>query len=349
MKKTIYILGIESSCDETAASILKVEAGNFEILSSVISSQVKVHAKFGGIVPEVAARLHIEKVLPIIESAVAKAGLEMEQVDYLAVCSGPGLVSSLMVGLETAKVLAHAFNKPLVRINHIEGHLLSISEKLKFPAIGLVVSGGHTQIILAKDYLKYELLGETRDDAAGEAFDKVSKILDLGYPGGPAISKIAETSNSSDLKLEIKLPRPMLDSKNYDMSFSGLKTAVLYKWQELKETLNKKDLEKSKVLVAKEFQQSVVDVLITKTLKAVKEYKAKTLVIGGGVSANKLLRSAFDKNIKETLPSVEFLVPELSMTGDNAAMIAQAAYYHIKKKDFADPLNLTADPNWQLV
>lgn len=349
MKKTTYILGIESSCDETAASILKVEGGDFEILSSVISSQVKVHAKFGGIVPEVAARLHIEKVLPIIESAIKEADLTMKQVDYLAVCSGPGLISSLMVGVETVKVLAHTFNKPLIKVNHIEGHLLSISDKLKFPAIGLVVSGGHTQIILAKDYLKYELLGETRDDAAGEAFDKVAKILDLGYPGGPAISKIAEIGNVSDLKLEIDLPRPMLDSKNYDMSFSGLKTAVLYKWQELKETLGKKDLEKSKVLIAREFQQAAIDVLITKTLKAAKEYKAKTVVLGGGVSANKLLRTEFEQTIKKTLPSVELLVPELAMTGDNAAMIAQAAYYHIKKKDFSDPLDLKSDPNWQLV
>lgn len=349
MKNEVYILGIESSCDETAAAVLKVKNGNFEVLSSVISSQVKIHAKYGGIVPEVAARLHIEKIIPIVEQSLQEANISSDHINYIGACSGPGLISSLMIGAETAKVLSYVWKKPLIKVNHIEGHLLSSPEKLKFPAVGLVVSGGHTQIILVKDYLKYELLGETRDDAAGEAFDKVAKILDLGYPGGPAISKEAEKASGIKLDVDVKLPRPMLDSKNFDMSFSGLKTAVLYKWGELKGKLSKRDLEKAKVLLADEFQKAVVEVLVTKTLNAAKANKGKTVVLGGGVSANKVLREEFASKIKNDLPNVNLIVPELKMTGDNAAMIAQAAYYHVKKKDFTDPLNLKSEPNWQLV
>ncbi|MBT5338326.1 tRNA (adenosine(37)-N6)-threonylcarbamoyltransferase complex transferase subunit TsaD [Candidatus Falkowbacteria bacterium] len=358
------ILAIETSCDETAASVVEVNRGNFNVLSNVVSSQEKVHAKYGGIVPEVAARLHVEKILPIVDLAIKKAKVTWPKIDYIAVTAGPGLISSLMVGVETAKTLAYAHNKPLVKVNHIEGHLLSIlgarkkeskkekkqhsrqlnkPNQLKFPAVGLVVSGGHTQIILVEDYLKYKLIGETRDDAAGEAFDKVAKILGLGYPGGPAISAMAEKGQGAKVKEQgIKLPRPMLDSPNFDMSFSGLKTAVLYAWRDLKDKSAN-----SRAEVAKEFQDAVVEVLVTKTLKAAKKYNAKMVILGGGVSANSALRETL--SYAATKQNLSLLIPELKLTGDNAVMIGMAAYYHIQNKDFVEPFNLRADPQWELV
>lgn len=355
------ILAIESSCDETAASVVEVKSGDFEVLSNTIASQVKIHAKYGGIIPEVAARLHVEKILPIIETALKEAKTNWEKINYIAVTGGPGLVSSLMIGVETAKTLSYVHNIPLVRVNHIEGHLLSFLDRSKkqeskktkkqvFPMVGLIVSGGHTQIILVEDYLKYKLVGETRDDAAGEAFDKVAKILGLGYPGGPAISAMAEKEQGLKVKGQrekIKLPRPMIDKGNFDMSFSGLKTAVRYLWEDLSKELNKKDLEKVKPLIAKEFQEAVIDVLVTKTLKAASKYKAKSVILGGGVSANKSLREALDVAAKNV--GIKLFVPDFKLTGDNAAMIGLAAYYHIKKKDFIDPFKFKADPQWELV
>lgn len=343
------ILGIESSCDETAASVVDFSRGKINILSSVISSQVKVHAQYGGVVPEVAARLHIEKILPIIDVALKESFSEMKDIDAIAVTSGPGLVSSLLIGVETAKTLALALNKPLIKVNHIEGHLVSSlaqGKKLKFPAIALIVSGGHTQIILVKDYLKYKLIGETKDDAAGEAFDKTAKILELGYPGGPAISKAALKATG---EFKVKLPRPMLSEKNFEMSFSGLKTAVLYSWKDLSSKIKSEQIESAKADMAKEFQQAVVDVLIGKTLKAAKKYKARTIILGGGVSANRELRAQLENKIKTELPGVKFYFPEMAMTGDNAAMIAIAGYFHAKKKDFVNPVKLKAEPNWELV
>lgn len=348
MKKTIKILGIESSCDETAAAILETNGSTRKLLANLVSSQVKVHARYGGVVPEVAARLHIEKIIPLVSSALEEAKCKAKAIDYIAVCAGPGLISSLMMGTETAKALALAWAKPLIKINHIEGHLLSAGTELNFPAIGLVVSGGHTQIILVKDYLKYKLLGETRDDAAGEAFDKVAKILDLGYPGGPAIGAAAERA-PENFAADIKLPRPMLDKTGFEMSFSGLKTSVLYKWEDLKKRLSSEDLDKAKRVMAKEFQKAVIEVLVGKTLSAAEQYKAKSIILGGGVSANKLLRSEMQQTVAEQLSGVKVLLPEVKMSGDNAAMIAQAAYYHIQKKDFIEPTKLKPDPSWQLV
>ncbi|KKQ80592.1 MAG: putative tRNA threonylcarbamoyladenosine biosynthesis protein Gcp [Parcubacteria group bacterium GW2011_GWC2_38_7] len=358
MKKQMTILAIESSCDETAAAVLVAPCSmihdpghSFSILSNCVSSQVQIHAKYGGVIPEVAARLHIEKILPMIQLALKQAKKKMSEIDYIAVTGGPGLMSSLMIGTETAKTLALVLNKPLIRINHIEGHLLSITEKLEFPAVGLVVSGGHTQIILVKDYLKYKLIGETRDDAAGEAFDKVAKILGLGYPGGPAIAIAAEKAESGQslAGVDIKLPRPMLDKAGFEMSFSGLKTSVLYKWNELVKRLAPKDLDKAKNLMAYEFQKAVVEVLVGKTVLAASEFKAKTIVLGGGVSANKFLRSEMLRVVAERLPNVKVLMPEIKMAGDNAAMIAQAAYFHVLKKDFFSPVKLKPDPGWELV
>jgi N6-L-threonylcarbamoyladenine synthase len=352
MPKTYQILAIETSCDETAAAVLQVAPKSNKLLSNIISSQEKIHAQFGGIVPEVAARLHIEKILPVIDLALQRANTTLEKIDYLAVCYGPGLVSSLMIGVETMKTLAFTLKKPLIKINHLEAHLLSAEleskQSIKFPCVGLIVSGGHTQIIYMPDYLKYKLIGETRDDAAGEAYDKCAKILGLGYPGGPAIDIAAGKAEASNSKFQIKLPRPMIN-KGFDMSFSGLKTAVLYAWQDMQKTLSKKELENAIPIIAKEFQQAAVEVLVSKTLRAAEKYKAKTVVLGGGVSASKELKQQMAAGIIKQFPKTQFLAPEVRHSGDNAAMIAQAAYYHIKKRNFTEPFSLRSDPNSQLV
>jgi N6-L-threonylcarbamoyladenine synthase len=351
------ILAIESSCDETSVSIVKASRGSFDILSNVISSQVKTHAKTGGIVPEVAARLHVKNILPVLDNALKLAKTKIQDIDSIAVCSGPGLVSSLMVGVETAKTLALVHNKPLIKVNHIEGHILAVLEKQKitFPAIALVVSGGHTQIIHVKQPGKYKLIGQTRDDAAGEAFDKSAKIMGLSYPGGPSISTEAEkvidprslpAGRHGAIHVP-QLPRPMLNSDNFDMSFSGLKTAVRYEWRDL--LAKGKISNKQRAAFAQEFQNAVVDVLVSKTLKAVEKYKVKTLVLGGGVSANKALKKGFETERKQHFPNLKFFVPEFQMTGDNAGMIGIAAYFHHQQKDFIHPTKLKADPNWELV
>ncbi len=347
----MIILGIESSCDETAASVVEVKRGRFSVLSNVISSQMKTHAKYGGVVPEVAARMHIRDILPVIDFALNKAKVKMLKVNYLAVCSGPGLISSLMAGVETAKTLAYAFNKKLIAVNHIEGHLLAgFDETIKpkeLPAIGLIVSGGHSQIILIKKTGQYELIGQTRDDAAGEAFDKVAKILKLGYPGGPAIFR--EADKLLDEEVTVELPRPMLNANSFDMSFSGLKTAVLYLWRDLQKEYRGKSLYIKKSEVAREFQNAVVDVLTLKTIKAMEKFQAKSVILGGGVSANLDLR----KNITDKLQAMNYQgklhLPAIELTGDNAVMIAKAAYYHARNKKFISPFKLKADPNWELV
>jgi N6-L-threonylcarbamoyladenine synthase len=348
----MIILGIETSCDETSVSVLKIERGCFNILSNIVYSQVKVHAQYGGVVPEVAARLHIKIILPLVQQALKEARLSWKKIDSIAVCSGPGLMSSLLVGVETAKTLAYVFKKPLIKINHLEGHIFSGQNKAfewKPPIIGFVVSGGHTHIYLIKDYLKYKLVGGTIDDAAGEAFDKVAKILGLGYPGGPAISNYVAKSKGSKLKKHqpIILPRPMIISNDLRMSFSGLKTAVLYAWRDCQLKFKGIELEKARLNLATDFQQAVMDVLVKKTLKAVEKYNAQTVVLGGGVSANFELRNQLGEAIAHN-SKIKFIIPELKMTGDNAAMIAKAAYYHAKKKDFISPFKLTADANWEL-
>lgn len=347
----MIILGIETSCDETAVAVVEIKKQKVRILSSLVSSQVKVHAKYGGVVPEVAARLHIEKMLPLLDMALKNADKSLRAIEAIAVCAGPGLISSLMIGVETAKTLAFILKKKLIRVNHIEGHILSCLSsqfgQVNFPAIALVVSGGHTQLIQVRNYLQYKLIGGTRDDAVGEAFDKVAKILNLGYPGGPAIARATAGCNSNYFKLNF--PRPMIDSKNFEMSFSGIKTAILYKWQELKRGLAKQDVDNAKKEIAKEFQQAVIDVLLYKTAKAIRKTGARTLILGGGVSANAELRGQLARMVAKEFPQVELLIPELAMTGDNAVMIAIAGYFHAQKKDFIGPFKLQADPNWELV
>ena len=287
------ILGIETSCDETAAAVVEETRHGVSVLSNVISSQIDIHKKYGGVVPEVAAREHVLNILPVVNEALLKANIKNgeapKKINAIAVTIGPGLITSLIVGIETAKVLSYAWNVPVVGINHIEGHIYANfigdakktrkqkNKKTIFPTLILTVSGGHTMLVLMRGHGKYETIGETRDDAAGEAFDKAAAMMKIGYPGGPAISAYAEQKGKSPQPpLSRGLPRPMINSKNYDFSFSGLKTALLY---ELKKDENYK---KRIPEYCHEFQQAVVDVLIHKTIKAAKDYKVKTVMLSGG-------------------------------------------------------------------
>lgn len=323
----MIILGIESSCDETSAAVLEVDppshkvtagqSGKPKLLSFKVSSSVKEHAKYGGIIPEIAARKQIEYSIPVIEDALRDSG--KKEVDAIAVTVGPGLATALQVGIDTAKSLAYAWQKPLIPVNHIEGHLLSPlldHNDMKFPAVALIVSGGHTELILMKKYGEYELLGRTRDDAAGEAFDKVAKLLDLGYPGGPVIGTRSKEGN----KEAFDFPRGMMHSDNYDFSFSGLKTAVLYESKKHSEITPELQAD-----IAASFQQSVVDVLVHKTIKAAEEHGAQAVLLGGGVSANQVLRETLAQRCEKHGMSCH--LSPLSYSGDNAAMIALAGYY----------------------
>ena len=339
------ILALETSCDETAAAVLEIKNGQFNLLSNVVSSQVKIHAKFGGIVPEVAARKQMEAVIPVLSQALKQANFNHQEtdsnflkfIDYVAVTQGPGLITSLTVGVEVAKTLAYVFNKPLIFVNHLAGHVYSsllssekqliISERaIKYPALALVVSGGHTMLFLMKKNYQFEVVGQTLDDAVGEAFDKVAQLLNLGYPGGPVISRLAELGNSK----KFNLPRPMLTQDNFNFSFAGLKTAVLYLSLKLKKK-NKIISPKTINNICASFDQAAVDVLTTKTLRALKKYQIKTFFLGGGVAANKLLRETLNKKIAVQFPETKILIPEIKFAGDNAAMIALAAYFKTKK------------------
>ena len=319
------ILAIETSCDDTAVALVKVKNKKFKILSDIVSSQIKIHKKWGGVYPSLAKREHI-KNLPII---FKKSYRGPSSINFIAVTIGPGLEPCLWTGVNFAKDLAKKLNLPIVPINHIEAHILVnfIDRSPILPAIALVVSGGHTQIILVKDIGKYSILGETKDDAAGECFDKTARILGLGYPGGPAIAKAAAMNVSrSGLhkyrgRASIKLPRPMMYTKDYDFSFSGLKTAVLYKFRKEKPDVR---------LMAKEIQQAVIDVLIKKTKKAGLDYKVKTIMLGGGVSANKELRKQFSALSKEN--KFDIIFPDKKLSTDNAVMAAVAGYYNLGKK-----------------
>jgi len=336
------ILSIETSCDETAAAVVEIKGGKFKALSNVVSSQIKTHAKYGGVVPEVAARLHVEKIIPIIDKALEDAKTKVKDLKAIAVVSGPGLVPSLRVGVETAKTLAYAWDKPLISVNHIEGHIaasLLSARKVKLPAICLVVSGGHTSLIHVKDWGKYKLIGQTRDDAVGESFDKVAKMMGLGYPGGPIVSKLAEAGKPS----KFDLPRPMIGSNDFDFSFSGIKTAVLYLYKS-KKTWTKQD----KADLAREFENAVVEVLVKKTFDAIEKFKPNSFILGGGVAANKKLRNELKKAGKK-VKGLEMHIPSFEFTTDNAAMIGAAAYFHYKDKNFADTFGLVADPGWQLI
>ena len=332
LKKKITILALETSADETGAAVLlgDLHTRKFSLRSNVIYSQIAKHRVTGGIVPEVAAREHLPKVVPAIKTALNRARLTLPDIDAVAVTAGPGLATSLMIGVDTAKTLSYALRKPLVAINHLEGHLLSalpknskfeIRNSKLFPAICLVVSGGHTQLILMEKIGQYELIGETRDDAAGECLDKVARILELGYPGGPAIAVCAAKAKLGGRRVSDQLPRPMMYTKNYDFSFSGLKTAVLYKVKKGKY---------DKIEMCREVQQAVIDVLIHKTVKAAKDFRAKSIILGGGVAANEELREQFKLAISNQQSAIKFFVPPQNLCTDNAVMVAATAYFHRK-------------------
>ncbi len=347
------ILAIETSCDETAMAIIEGSKDRLVVRKNIVASQMKLHEKYGGVVPEVAARKHVETIAPMIAEIARPDGSD---IDAIAVTYGPGLVPALRVGVEMARTLALLWNKPLVGVNHLEGHVYSNwlgrtkrSKPIRFSALVLIVSGGHTEIVLMKGHGDYTLIGETRDDAAGEAFDKVAKVLGLPYPGGPAVSRLAQEGNPK----RFDLPRPMLDAANFDFSFSGLKTAVLYAWQAASKSPSGSPLVRGKDKLVRDmcasFQEAAVGVLVGKMTKAIAKTKPKTVLIAGGVAANAHLRKCLARAIKKQFPKVTFVVPKMPYTTDNAAMIGAAGYFHAIKKDVIDPLALEADPNLRLV
>jgi N6-L-threonylcarbamoyladenine synthase len=353
----MIILGIETSCDDTGIALVEGSRAGCQILSNIVSSQVKIHAPYGGIVPNLAARAHLENIKPCLDKALKESSIQPKDIDLMTVTIGPGLIPSLLVGVNFAKALAYAWQKPIVGINHIEGHIYAnwLSKKCKnsqidFPVLCLVVSGGHTQLILMKNHGQYKLLGETRDDAAGEAFDKVAKLLDLGYPGGPIVSKMAKKGNPQ----AFDLPRPMIDSHNYDFSFSGLKTAVLYLFKPcpsgtVLRGLSLRDSPQRTVPdICASFQQAVIDVLISKTIKAAKEYKVKTVLLSGGVAANQELRRQLGEKIKKTIPNTPYAIPDTSLCTDNAAMIALTAYFRTRQGQTQTWQKIQADANLKL-
>ncbi len=310
----MLVLGIETSCDDTSAAIIDSEKG---VISNVIANQNSVHAKFGGVVPELAGRCHIENIHEIINGAVQKANISLSDIDLITTTQGPGLVGSLLVGVNAAKGLAFALKKPLIGVNHLEGHLLAIflQEDVKFPFLALIVSGGHTDLYVVKDFGDYEILGRTRDDAAGESFDKVAKMLGLGYPGGPEIQKVGESGNST----AIKFPRPLPNKKSMDFSFSGLKTAVRTHLEKRSaDTIDKLPIAD----IAASFQEAVTDVLVSKAISAAKDNGLERIVVTGGVAANANLRVKMTKVGKTNGISAYFPKPVLCT--DNAAMIALA-------------------------
>lgn len=332
-----YILAIESSCDETSAAVV---VNGREVLSNVIASQIDTHQKFGGVVPEVASRIHIEIISGVVEEALKEANVTLDKIDAIGVTYGPGLVGALLVGLQFAKGLAFASKKPLVGVNHIEGHISAnyIQHKeLKPPFVSLVVSGGHTFIVHVKNYGEYEVIGQTRDDAAGEAYDKVARALGLGYPGGPKIDKLAKEGNPK----AIVFPKANFHEETLDFSFSGVKSAVL-------NYLNKckmQNIEVNKADVAASFQYAVIDVLKENVLSTCKKKNVKTIAIAGGVASNSSLRETLIKEASKK--GIEVLFPAPVLCTDNAAMIGSAAYFNYINGKISD-LNLNAKPNLKL-
>lgn len=327
---TINILGIETSCDETAAAV--VQNGRL-ILSNVVNSQIDIHRQFGGVVPEVASRKHVENIGLVVEQAMADSGLTYADLDAVAVTNRPGLIGALLVGLSFAKAFAYGIDKPLITVNHLNGHIyanLLEHPQLKFPAICLVVSGGHTSLLLMHSESEYELIGETLDDAAGEAFDKVARFLGLGYPGGPAIQKAAASGQPG----RYSLPRVFLNRQELEFSFSGLKTAVMNEWRKAQQR-GEADVND----MAAEFQNALVEVLVGKTMQAAEQYDAPSIIMAGGVAANGPLRELMTRRGEELGKAVYF--PSLSLCTDNAVMIAAAAYPLYLQGSFA-PLNVNA-------
>ena len=334
------ILGIETSCDETAAAVV---ADGRVVKSSVVASQAKLHEKYGGVVPEIASRAHIEKIYPDIKEAMEQANVDRDDIDAVAIANQPGLAIALVVGVTAAKTLSFAWDKPLIAINHLHAHLQSAimsEETLELPAAALIVSGGHTSLYDYHSPLEPELLGSTIDDAAGEAFDKVASILKLPYPGGPSIEKAAAGGNPD----AIKFPRSMLGHNSLDFSFSGIKTAVLYycRGQDMKGENKVDSMSRQEIAdIAASFQSAVVDVLVKKTKRAAKKIGAKTILLGGGVAANSSLRMALQVMCNSSAPPIKLLVAPKQYCTDNAVMVASLGYYKFKAGLFAD---LTLEP-----
>ncbi len=340
-REDVLILAIESSCDETAAAVVK---NGREVLSNVINTQIAIHTEYGGVVPEIASRKHIENINPVIKKALSDAGVTLDDIDVIGVTYGPGLVGALLVGVAEAKAIAFAKNKPLVGVHHIEGHISANyveNKELEPPFVALVVSGGHTHLVKVNDYGEYEIIGRTRDDAAGEAFDKVARAIGLGYPGGPKIDKLAKEGNPD----AIEFPRAHVDDAPYDFSFSGIKSAVLnyinsanMQGKEVNKEFNRAD-------VAASFQKAVVDALVSRAVKLAKECGMDKLAIAGGVASNSALRAAVQEECAKN--NIKFYSPSPVLCTDNAAMIGAAAYYEYIK-GVRHGYDLNAVPNLKL-
>lgn len=337
MSKRNVILAVETSCDETAAAVL---ADGNELLADVVSSQIEIHQRFGGVVPEIASRHHLEQVNRLIDLAILEAGIAFSDLSAVVVTYGPGLVGALLVGVSTAKALAYSLDLPLIGVNHIEGHIYAnwlVHKQLEFPLVCLIVSGGHTALVLMRGHGKYELLGQTQDDAVGEAYDKVARAMGLGYPGGPLVDQLSRGGNPESLHL----PRAWLDKDSFSFSFSGLKTAVLNHLNHAAqkgEEINKKDL-------AAAFQSSVIEVLVEKTVRAARKNNVASVLLAGGVAANSLLRAELQKRCGDE--GLQLFYPPLEYCTDNAAMIASAGYYRFMQGERAG-WNLNAVPNLKL-
>lgn len=354
----MLILGIESSCDDTSVALLDCSNKGCLIVKEKTASQINIHKKYGGVVPELAGRAHAEKIVPLVKAIITKN----KKPDVIAVASGPGLITGLLVGVEMARTLSYIWNVPLVAVNHIEGHIHSVeisnsqtpvsqltnqptNNQIKYPALALIASGGHTELIYLSKQGQYKKIGATKDDAAGECFDKIAKLLKLPYPGGPQISKLAKNGNPKI----IQFPRPMLNSGDYNFSFSGLKTSALYWLRDNKLVTNEQKINQPTIYdFCASFQQAIVDVMIKKTIRATQQYKPKTIILGGGVSANSKLRKDLKKQINLHIKNCKLLVPDIKYAMDNAIMIAIAGYYKAKNKKFINWKKIKADPNWKL-
>lgn len=319
------ILGIETSCDETASSVVEFNKNQIKILSNIISSSMDFHAKTGGIIPEVAAREQLKYIIQVVNEALTKSNCQPENIDAIAVTVGPGLIGSLLVGVETAKTLSYVWNKPVIPVNHLFGHIYAnfIGKEQKdilFPSLALIISGGHTDLVLMQKKGDLQWISGTRDDAAGEAFDKIGRLLGLPYPAGPIIEKLAAKGDPK----KFKLPRPLIHEDTLDFSFSGLKTAVLRIIQRIEK--NDKTLDERTICdLARATQDAIIDVLINKTFKAIKQYPVQSLIFGGGVSANETLKASFQNELLSKSPAINFFTPEKVLCTDNAAMICAAA------------------------
>ena len=333
----MIILAIESSCDDTCVAILKDK----ELLSNVVSSQTEFHNKYGGVMPELASRLHVEKISFVIKEALTKANIELKDIDYIAFTVGPGLVGSLHVGMQAAKTLALLLNKPLVPIHHLAGHIYSnrFVKEFNFPLMALVVSGGNTELVYMEDELKFKIIGETLDDEVGEAYDKVSRLLGTGYPGGPAIDKLAHIG-----EITYKLPMPKNDD-TLDFSYSGLKSAVI----NLIHNMDQRNQEYKKEDIAASFQDVATNILIKKVKLALKQYpEVKTFVAAGGVAANSGLREKLQDLLESKHKNIDLILPRLALCGDNAAMIGMCAYYKIMSNTYNNDLEISAIPQYPL-